>query len=83
MSTQLLESLIKQSEELSVEEQLRLASYLVERARQASAGPEKRYRWRDLRGRARYPMMGEDAQAWVSRTRQEDTEQREKGWRHD
>ncbi len=30
-----------------------------------------RRRWRDIRGSAPYPLCGEDAQAWVSRSRRE------------
>ena len=81
MATPLLDMLIRQFESLSVDEQLRLASYLVDRSRQACAGPTPRYRWQDVRGIARYPLLGEDAQAWVSRTRQDDTEQRERAWK--
>jgi hypothetical protein len=81
MATPLLDMLIRQVESLSVDEQLRLASYLVERARQTCAGPTPRYRWQDVRGIAPYPLLGEDAQAWVSRTRQDDTEQRERAWK--
>jgi len=82
MSSQRLDSLIAQAELLSVEEQLKLAGYLVERARQTCATPAPHYRWRDVRGLARHPMLGQDAQDWVSRSRQEDTEGREKGWKH-
>ena len=35
MSTEVLDNLIKQAERLSPDEQLRLAAYLVERARQS------------------------------------------------
>src|SRR5437016_10562237 len=37
MSTEVLDNLIKQAERLSPDEQMRLAAYLVERARQASS----------------------------------------------
>ena len=31
-------------------------------------------RWREISGKAPYPLLEEDAQAWVSRTRQESVE---------
>lgn len=37
----------------------------------AARGAEKRVKWLPLRGSASYPMTGEDAQAWVSRSRAE------------
>jgi hypothetical protein len=36
-----------------------------------------------VRGIVAYPMCGEDAQAWVSRTRREADEQREKQWKRE
>ncbi|HLK60812.1 MAG TPA: hypothetical protein VKU00_29885 [Chthonomonadaceae bacterium] len=38
-------------------------------------------RWSDLRARASAPLLGEDAQTWVTRTRQEAEEHREKALR--
>lgn len=35
-------------------------------------------RWSEIAGAAKYPMVGEDAQEWVTRTRQEGDEQRAK-----
>ncbi len=37
--------------------------------------------WQDVAGLAPYPLTGEDAQDWVSRTRKEGDEEREKQWR--
>jgi hypothetical protein len=36
----------------------------------------QRRTWREIRGSAPYPLCGEDAQAWVSRTRRESDAQR-------
>ncbi len=71
----------KQVDGLQVEEQLRLATYLLERARQAVTREKPHYKWSDICGRYPYPMLGEDAQAWVTRTRRESDEQREAQWR--
>lgn len=76
------DELIKQVDALQVEEQLRLAAYLLERARQEVAQEKTHYKWSDLCGRYPYPMLGEDAQEWVTRTRRESDEQRAKGWEH-
>ena len=39
--------------------------------------------WMEIRGIMPYPMCGEDAQAWVSRTRQESDEHRERQLRRE
>jgi hypothetical protein len=44
-------------------------------------GPPRRRLWREIRGIVAYPLLEEDAQAWVSRTRREGDEQRAKQWR--
>jgi hypothetical protein len=41
------------------------------------AGPPRRRSWREIRGSVPYPLCGEDAQAWVTRTRRESDEQRQ------
>lgn len=81
MSTQLLDTLTNQSERLTLDEQLALALRLIERARQGASPPQRR-RWSEICGLFPYPLTGEDAQAWVSRTRRTGDEQREQQWRH-
>lgn len=71
--------ILKQADALSADEQLALASRLIERARRKSR-PARR-RWLDAIGLAPYPLVGEEAQAWVTRTRQEGTDEREAQWR--
>ena len=46
-----------------------------------SANEEPAPQWSDIRGTIPYPLCGEDAQEWVSRTRREADEHREKQWR--
>jgi len=77
MSTITLDALIKQAELLPLEEQLRLASHLMERAKTMSPRMSRR-KWHDIRGLARPSLLGEDAQAWVSRARREADEYRER-----
>jgi hypothetical protein len=63
--------IMRQTETLSVNEQLALAVLLIERARRATAPVPAGRKWMDVAGVAPYPLTGEDAQDWVSRTRQE------------
>jgi hypothetical protein len=78
MSGELLETLIRQTELLTSDEKLALASRLIERARQATRARSNMHRrkWAEVRGLVAHPLTGEDAQAWVSRTRQESDEAR-------
>ena len=81
MSVQLLDLLFNQSGRLTPDEQLALAARLIERARQGASAPP-RHKWSEICGLFPYPLAGEDAQAWVSRTRRAGDEQREQQWRH-
>jgi hypothetical protein len=65
-------------------ERRRLAEQILEdlESRSTSGGVCPRYDWMTIRGIAPNLLEGEDAQHWVSRTRREADEQREKQWRH-
>lgn len=76
MSAQLLDSLLKQIDLLTTDEQLSLVSYAAEKARRQPSSAQPRRHWRDIRGLLPYPAFGEDAQAWVTRTRREGDEHR-------
>jgi hypothetical protein len=67
-----LDELIRRAEKLSPEGRLRLLEHLD---RTVSTGKRRR-RWREIRGSASHPLLGEDAQAWVSKTRREGDEHR-------
>ena len=71
MATELLDRLIRESAALSTEERLRLAAYLVERAKDKVASGSPRRKWRELRGLGKPSLLRQDAQDWVSCTRQE------------
>jgi hypothetical protein len=71
----------KQAEALSGDEQLELAAILIQRVRHTTNAPKQPHRWLDAMGAAPYPLVGEDAQAWVTRTRSEDETAREEQWR--
>lgn len=81
MATPRYEEVVKLAETLPPEDRLRLIAHLANGTRDASVAPTRRQRWTDLAGTAPYPALGEDAQAWVSRTRRESDEMREAQWR--
>lgn len=75
-SEQMLATIMNETNKLDVDQQLRLAAYLIERARTAASAQAPQRRWCDLRGLYAYPALGEDAQVWVSRTRSEGDDRR-------
>jgi hypothetical protein len=77
MTTTLLDDLIEKVDALTAEDQLRLADHLVQRALQNLPTARPRRKWREIRGLLPYPAFGEDAQAYITRTRREGDEHRE------
>ena len=71
MSTE-LDELLKKAENLSDAERLRLLEHLTRKAPHTRAARQ----WREISGAAPYPLLEEDAQSWVSRTRRESDEHR-------
>ena len=71
------------AEQLAPADRLRLVERIVHdlAALPAANEPRPRHDWMALRGIAPNLLGGEDAQEWVSRTRREGDEQREKQWR--
>jgi hypothetical protein len=68
---------------LSLAEQEQLAQRLLH-ARpplESERESERRYDWMSIRGVAPGLLPGEDAQQWITRTRREADEQRERQWR--
>lgn len=77
MSTLVLE-LIRQAENLTPTQQLDLAMRFMQMAQaklQESDKPLRRM-WREVAGVAHEPLLGEDAQSWVSRSRANSDESR-------
>ena len=70
MASAKLKELMKRADELTSDEKLELALLLIEQARQGDDSQPRR-KWKEINGAGQYPMVGEDAQAWVSRSRQE------------
>lgn len=77
-----VKEILRQADTLSTDEQLALASILIERARKKAAPQPGTRKWLDVMGASPYPMVGEDAQGWVTRTRQEG-EERDQQWSHE
>jgi hypothetical protein len=70
------ERVLREAEALGRQDQLLLVERLAARLRASEASTGPRPRWEDLAGTAPHPLCGEDAQAWVSRTRQESDDHR-------
>ena len=73
-----LEKILSEIEQLSPEEQLTVMGHLMERVKKHITQAQPKRKWSDLKGMAPYPLLGEDAQEWVSRTRREGDEHRER-----
>jgi hypothetical protein len=79
-----LEQVAALAAQLPLAEQKKLAERLLGETEKSTTdlAESRRRLWREIRGIVAYPMCGEDAQAWVSRTRGEADEQRELQWKH-
>jgi len=82
MTVSSVELLVKQAERLSLEDQLALLARLAETVRYHLRPQVQPRKWHEIRGMVQHPMVGEDAQTWVSRNRQEDDQKREERWRY-
>jgi hypothetical protein len=78
-----LEQVSALAAQLSPTERLRLVERIVHDLAATPLGgePARRCDWMSVRGIAPNLLGGEDAQEWVSRTRREGDDQREKQWR--
>jgi hypothetical protein len=68
------QTLLQQTAILTPEEKPRLIAHLADSLRQSAP---RRRKWSEIRGSAPYPLFGEDAQDWITRSRQESDEHRE------
>lgn len=77
MSSTTYDRILEESRSLSAAEVEQLIQELEDRKRILENNPQSNPpTWKDLRGKAPYPLCGEDAQEWVSRTRRESDERR-------
>ena len=81
MASMTVVEIARQAELLAPEDQLYLIARLADKAQHAYRQTPPRRKWRDICGVAPYPLTGEDAQVWVSRSRVESDEDRERRWR--
>jgi hypothetical protein len=63
--------LAKQAESLSASEQIELAMRLLQQVHAKASQDRDIPQWSDVRGMYAYPVIGEDAQDWVNRLRDE------------
>ncbi len=73
----LLQTLLKQAKQLSYEEQLELIQGVAEMMKPHPEQTNRKRKLSEFRGIVQHPFFGEDAQAWVTKTRQEASEHRE------
>jgi hypothetical protein len=64
-----IDELIRQASLLAPDEQLRLAAYLVESARKQYPASQVHPHGNEIQGSAPDPLVGQDTQKWVSKTR--------------
>ena len=83
MTTTTLHELIEKADALSPEEQWQLANHLVTRALRQMPTTRPHRKWSEIRGALPFPALGEDAQAYISRSRSEGDERRERILRGD
>ena len=74
MASITLQELMQRSTELDDSEKLELISHLANSVRVGEGTSRPHYRWSDIEGALPYPMVGEDAQEWVTRSREESDE---------
>ena len=81
MDVNVLKELKEKARGLTPEENLDLITHLLNRVRTIGMGSVDRRKWSEICGKAPYPLVDEDAQAWVTRNRKESDERRQKNWR--
>jgi hypothetical protein len=75
----LLAQVLREIEQLNPEEQLEVISHATELVKRQTVTHKKPQRkWLDIAGNAPYPLVGEEAQEWVTRTRSESQQHRDR-----
>lgn len=64
-----LQQMLNEIDQLTPEDQLTVMGYLVERMKKHIIPAQSKRKWSDLKGMASYPLLGKDAQEWVSQNR--------------
>ena len=76
MKSEILEEIIEKVDLLTTEEQLSLIDVITRKTKSSVGRSEPPRTWSDLKGLLSYPAYGEDAQSYISRSRQESDEKR-------
>lgn len=72
MNPPLLDHLIKQLDLLSPEQQLQLIAHMAGNLSKVYPQHKPARKWREVCGAVAYPCLGEDAQEWITKSREED-----------
>ncbi len=73
MATHALETLYDTHiKPLSLRDHLQLIELMVHRAKPMTREKQSRRQWSEIKGCVTHPLLNEDAQDWISRTRLED-----------
>lgn len=83
MASREVDEIIKRAEMLEPDERLYLIARLAEGVEQGDEEERPRRRWSEIYGAASHPLVGEDAQDWVSRVRRKADESRGEGFRRE
>jgi hypothetical protein len=76
MSLQNIDQILKRADKLTPSERLLLASRLIQGVRNDLPAQKSKHKWRDVEGLLPHPALGEDAQTYISRSRQADDDHR-------
>jgi hypothetical protein len=72
MTPQDMDQLLQRAARLTPSERLLLASRLIQSVRNEMPSRKSKRKWKDAAGLLQYPALGEDAQAYISRSRRAD-----------
>jgi hypothetical protein len=76
MAVQSIDQILERAGKLTPSERLLLASRLIQGVRNEIPARHSRLKWKDAAGLLKYPALGEDAQAYVTRYRRSDDNRR-------
>lgn len=83
----LVNRILTDIEQLTLPEQMQVLEHLVKQMKQSvepvTVSAKPKHKLSEFIGIAKHPLLGEDAQEWVSRTRREGDEHRERVLRGD
>jgi hypothetical protein len=69
MTSHSIDQLLQHAAELTPSERLLLAARLIQGVRDEIPAQKSKRKWKDAMGLLKYPILEEDAQAYISRTR--------------